>query len=677
MRPHPPRSNPYRLHAATLAVIIVLSLGTGLAMSPDAAANTLGARLEGHITQSDGTGLADVSIVLKKQVAGSLWHLHEASTDPSGAYDLEGVEPGTWNLSIRKDGYQSQHHEITMQPNGSLTHDAVLQPLFETHYRGSVSDRETGQPIEGAEVRLRSWGWDSRDERTTLTGSDGTFQIALFYGENDITITKKGYTSYHDWAYNAQGDIERTIQLSPVPPQTAKVEGRVIDAATGQGVQARVSMWTDWSRSSDDREGGYAEPMPMPEAGIAYSGDMADDYWYPGHGSNHNQTITLTDGRFTMDAYPGPVVVEANRADYLVARKNVELTENGVTQVTFELVALPERSVTITGTVTNAQNGSAIAGASVNAQVPAAGDYEWTRTDENGHFELHLRPGYTMIDVSHWNHGWYDVAVDTLEYHVADEAVTEQADPAPGTTDPDEGTASHSSVPPRASREQRDTTRYYPAVRTLTTEPESTHSLQIGLHPEREPTTTIIGYVVDEDDQGVAGARVYLNNHETGAWGSAVTDEHGSFRFQTHAGYHTIGAHASGFLPAGTNTIAPASGTHRVDVHVVAGEWANAGWWRPGDEDHGRAYPMPEPAYETAEAMDRSATAGAPGAVDEMAIGEGSFGMDGNSGLQGGPGGLGPYQAMGTPNEAPAPAVLLVLLGVLAALGIARRRRRC
>ncbi len=648
-----------RFPTSLLAVIVVLTLGAGTVFTGGATAQASLSGLDGMVSDPNGTPLEGVTVIAKKQVTGSSWQYHETQTDESGEYAFDNLDlPGAWNLSYQKDGYATHQQILELDLNESTQHNVTLQSLFESTFTGKVIDGESGEAIEGAKIRVQSWAQGEPLQRSTTSDADGAFSITLFPQENQIVITKKGYSNHEDWTHGSYGDAQRDeIRLWPAPAQDAVIEGRVIDAETGEGVQAQVSLRPDWQREEEattQSSGADApEPMIMPR--------------HPG-GNNYNTTISDEDGRFRMNAHAGYIVLEANREGYLITRSSLQLTDGDEQQTELELQALPEKSVTISGTVKNAKNGAGVAGAQVNVQVPAAGDYEYTQTDADGKWQVNVRPGYTTVHVHHYGGGYgdYEVMEDRAE------AVDQEAAHHDGD-DPVSSSGSSSAQPVEPMPGVRDEGKFYPAVRSLMTEADSDASLDIELVPEREPTTTIVGYVVDtQTDQGVPDVQVHLQNHETGGWGNAVTDEDGSYRFETHAGYHTLAFYGDGYLPNGVNTVAPGSGTHRVDIEATEGDWVEAGWWRPGDHDghHDGYYPMAERGYSMEEDSSDSAMSG--GSMDRSSMDAPS---GGNGGLEGSPGGLGPYSGPLDPEEAPAPGLLVVLMVIAALIGATARRR--
>jgi Carboxypeptidase regulatory-like domain len=65
---------------------------------------------------ADGSrGIADATI----KVGNDLQTL-TASTDENGAFSLEGVKPGTWQLSVSKEGYETQTMTLDLQASQTV-----------------------------------------------------------------------------------------------------------------------------------------------------------------------------------------------------------------------------------------------------------------------------------------------------------------------------------------------------------------------------------------------------------------------------------------------------------------------------------------------------------------------------------------------------------------------------
>jgi len=65
---------------------------------------------------ADGSrGIADASVVF-----GNDLQTLTAATDENGGFSLEGIKAGTWQLSVSKDGYETQTMMVEVQANKSV-----------------------------------------------------------------------------------------------------------------------------------------------------------------------------------------------------------------------------------------------------------------------------------------------------------------------------------------------------------------------------------------------------------------------------------------------------------------------------------------------------------------------------------------------------------------------------
>lgn len=656
-----------RMHAAStprfvrfLAIAVVFAMGAAFAL-PTPAAAQVASEVSGRVLDSEGEPIADAEVSIKKRINGSLWSYHETQSGKDGSFAFSGLEPGTWTLRALKEGFRSNQTEVTTSAGADQDIDIVLVSLTERIYTGKILDSETQAPIGGATITTTGYSGGNHTERSTTSQQDGTFSLLLFASENQVTVTKSGYSTFRDWVWQPNGVVERTISLYPVPPQTATVTGKVVDAA-GNPVKAYVTLYPDYSGDCciayDDGGSGETRSITS-DSPASYS-----PYYY----DNHNNTVTDDDGTFTMKAYPGAVTLQANRVSYLVASERVTLEDGKTTTITFTLVKLPERTVTISGTVTDKSTGDPVQGAGISVQVPAMGDHAWAQSDADGKFSVKVRPGYTLVEASHWGHCCIEVAYATdSEGGSADVAAPE---PHPGSG---------------------STKRYHPVNLVFTTSEGETKTLDLGLTAKADPTGTLVGYVLDAaTGKAIAGAHVSLQNHDTGEWGQATTDENGSYKFNAYGGYHSVRIWRDGYLPSTMNVVVPEEGAKRADFEIHAGEHSNEGWWDPDGKDGEEVYPGPRPMSADSEGTykgDAEMSIGARGPLmvsdsdDRAATSE----PEGAQSYSGSGGGLPAYDASkkgdtfgaGETAESPvSPIMVLVLaLGALAVVAGMRRER--
>ncbi|MEZ4970897.1 MAG: TonB-dependent receptor [Flavobacteriaceae bacterium] len=77
------------------------------------------ASIKGILTDDTNQPLTGATVYIEELKKGTM-------TDLDGYYELLDIEAGSWTLTLRMLGYQSKTKQITLRPDDSLTHDAVL-----------------------------------------------------------------------------------------------------------------------------------------------------------------------------------------------------------------------------------------------------------------------------------------------------------------------------------------------------------------------------------------------------------------------------------------------------------------------------------------------------------------------------------------------------------------------
>ncbi len=77
------------------------------------------ASIKGKITDEANQPLSGATVYIEELKKGTM-------TDLNGNYQLVDLEEGSWTVTLRMLGYQLQTKKITLEPNSSLTYDAVL-----------------------------------------------------------------------------------------------------------------------------------------------------------------------------------------------------------------------------------------------------------------------------------------------------------------------------------------------------------------------------------------------------------------------------------------------------------------------------------------------------------------------------------------------------------------------
>ena len=96
------------------AAMLVSCVGAGMVR-----ASTFGS-VQGRVTDASGQPVAGVKVSLSGE--GS------ATTDKSGAYVLDGIDPGQYQMAVTKTGYQNQSVTVTITQDVPQELDLTLTP---------------------------------------------------------------------------------------------------------------------------------------------------------------------------------------------------------------------------------------------------------------------------------------------------------------------------------------------------------------------------------------------------------------------------------------------------------------------------------------------------------------------------------------------------------------------
>lgn len=400
--------------------------------------------------------------------------------------------------------------------------------------------------------------------------------------------------------------------------------------------------------------------------------------------SGYNSTVTGQDGRYSLGVWAGDLQVSVYRDGYASTWAQVRVESGQTATQDFSLKAFPAKTAHITGKITDAKSGKGLGFASVSVRSPWYGLYEcsWTDADransgsgggaepapapaedassdkasimpypynpgcsitvhDDGTFEGDVTPGYAIVSVYAWQ----------------DCSTSRDAD----------GSGSTSCGP-----------EYLPWTRTMTLAANETTRIDVKLPSRAAPDATVSGYLVDvETGKAIPGATISFSNQETYAYGSATTDQDGSYSLRLRAGYHSVYAYSDGFL-SWEGVLQVAKGASSYDVELTPGQEAGGGC----------CY-----AY----AMDSKAAAPAAEGAPAPAGGGAGFAGDGDSAMdtresgasaeqyQDLGGGLGPYNPEERENARAddtepagkgAPGAGLLLTGLAVGLALVGLRRR-
>lgn len=586
-----------------------------------------------------------------------------ATTDANGDFHFEGLAAGDYTFTVGRVGFTGVSEDLSLQ--SSSRKDVQLEGQ-DVQASGTVIDSASSQPVANADVVACC---DQDGEGRDSTGSDGRFSFTVKAGYYSISVQAPGYQAAYD-SRLIDGAADLQLILVALPPQDAKITGTVRDQDGATVPDARVAV---------SNYGGctYIEPMPAESdatdaKGASSSSDIAYPcYSVPYYGENY--TFTDAQGRFTIGAYAGQSSLSVSKEGYAYVSHSVFAESGQTVTQDVKLLRFPEKTARIEGRIVDAATGKGIPNAYLTVQSPEYGIHECSSRDsdgsgtatgsgttgssgegvaisiaprepydsscaitlhDDGSFEGLVTPGYAILSV--WV-DWYSSCAETRD--------------ADGSTRSDCGPEYYS----------------WSTSRSLAANDTTTIDVRVRARPA--PDAEVSGYVLDaESGQAIPGAQISFSNQDSYGWGSATTDEDGSYRLRLRSGYHTVSVWAEGHL-RWEGVVDIPKGDTPFDVTIVPGQesygyccYAYASDGVKSEAGYGVATASPAPM--SAGDGDRASVEGSSAGSQYEDLG----------------GGLGPYDASQRQNELSSPsdgAPGLGLLALLAALGavFAVRRR--
>ena len=318
-------------------------------------------------------------------------HRIHVLTAEDGSYKIEGLHSGAYIVHANLAGYRGEYFDdvrkiedatLVQVEEPNETADINFDLDMTSAITGVITNEADGTPIAGAIVHVRTllserpmrWGHIFTDK----TNEDGEFAIQVKPGFYLVEAGAQGFAP--EWYDNAEKPTEATpvqvfedehtaIEMALAPLGT--LSGMVVDQETGEPIiGAKVKAFLEQKR---DRR--------------------------------CFKTVTDSSGMYTFPGLPaGDYVVMAWAPEYLVefweeadSVKNATLVtvENGaaVEDINFTLL----KGAVIRGTVTDAEDGSPIAGAFIVVKRQNGHLKLGTRSAEDGTFEIKGLPSGTYL----------------------------------------------------------------------------------------------------------------------------------------------------------------------------------------------------------------------------------------------------------------------------------------
>lgn len=303
-------------------------------------------------TVTDGstqTGVAGVTVAVLNYYGEQI---ASAVTGAGGAYTVVGVPSGTYTVQFAPIGTGGDYLP-TSQTGVTVSNGAVTNGIDQAleaggTVTGTVTDATSGSGLSGVTVTL--YGQYQQYLASTTTGAGGTYSLpGLPTGTYEVGFSSGSYVSTYYGGSQSLGAAtpisvtagQTTGSISQALPRAGQIAGRVTDAATGDGVDnVQVQIY--------DGSGSVIASTETSTAG---------DYSVTG----------ILPGTYTASFTPGDSTSTFMTQWYGGSTTSAAATSFTVTadQTTTGIDAALSRGGIVSGTVTAATNGAALAGITV------------------------------------------------------------------------------------------------------------------------------------------------------------------------------------------------------------------------------------------------------------------------------------------------------------------------
>lgn len=291
--------------------------------------------LNGHVRDSALHPINDATILIQPDAEPGFGSTLQLSTDANGFYQTPVIPPGNYQVTALQSGYVPSQASVAVNVGvPTTTQDFTLATALPFKIVGTVTD-QANAPIAGATVTLDQ-NSPVPGQLKTQTNAAGQYSFTMnpgsFNGTYTIIASDAGYVT---------GSVSTTI------PNGATITRNFVLAALGSLSGLVVTSGL------------------TPVAGATVTSGL-------------QSTKSNANGNYSLSGLtPGANPATANAAGFDSAQTTVNILAGATINYNFAMV---KASAVITGTITNSDLGTPIAGATVYAGNAS------TSTDGNGHY---------------------------------------------------------------------------------------------------------------------------------------------------------------------------------------------------------------------------------------------------------------------------------------------------
>lgn len=179
-----------------------------------------GGAVRGVVLEESGAPIAKAAVRL-----GSLRTVSAAD----GTFELSSVGEGHHALEVRKKGFAPHFADFTLNPGRDA--EPLRISLRRAHFLGGIVRDEAGAPL--ARILVSAAAADAPPSSSTLTKKDGRFRLEGL--PPDGVVLRFSGAGYQELREASVAVDHETLEI--VLRRSGRLAGRVVDAATGLGLQ--------------------------------------------------------------------------------------------------------------------------------------------------------------------------------------------------------------------------------------------------------------------------------------------------------------------------------------------------------------------------------------------------------------------------------------------------------
>jgi protocatechuate 3,4-dioxygenase beta subunit len=368
-------------------------------------------------------------------------------TARDGSYAL-AVEPGTVVLAASKAGYGDTSQQVDASKDAQQDLKLLAIPPQSAVLQGTVTDAKTGQPLADAwvsaypnvmyaqpapasappadanstsagsggaaapsgAIAMPCYGCGPYPQgNSTQTDRSGHYRMAMFPGTYNLNVGAQDHGSWSEQVVLADNQtLTRDAKLAPIPPDSVRIHGQVLDAATGKPVPgAYVSIenpqWGGYNGTQAGSDGSF-DLRTKPGWSLVWV--RADVYGYPVPVA---VPACPPEADCVAKGEPNPGAPAQPGKAYYPWAQGGSYAEGQDVPLAPKLQPKPAADVPIKGYVLNASSGKPIPGAWVNVHNEDTGDWGQVQTDQDGSYSLLGRAGVHTLTA--YGDGYFQNAV--------------------------------------------------------------------------------------------------------------------------------------------------------------------------------------------------------------------------------------------------------------------------